>query len=102
MSAPTSPDWYRLLWDLIQLGHSIADVAKLAGIAESTLKGYLRGSHPPYWRGQVLISLWCETCGKPLDDLPMMEVYIAPRVVNRDRGPSADSDSMRELERAWR
>jgi hypothetical protein len=95
-------DWYRLLWDLIQRGHSIADVSKQAGIAESTVKGYLRGSHPPHWRGEVLIELWCLSCRKGRDDLPRTELVIAPRVVNRSTGPGFNNESIRELERAWR
>jgi hypothetical protein len=101
MTAPQVIDWYRLLWDLIQRGHSIADVSKMAGIPESTMKGYLRGSHPPHWRGEVLISVWCRTCGKPREDLQMTELYIAPRVVERKAGPEVNS-SLQELERVWR
>lgn len=101
MNTPMVIDWYRLLWDLIQRGHSIADVSKMAGIPESTMKGYLRGSHPPHWRGEVLISVWCTTCSMQRDQLPMTELYIAPRVVERKAGPEVN-DSIRELERAWR
>jgi len=46
LNTPMAIDWYRLLWDLIQRGHSIADVSKMAGIPESTMKVYLRGPHP--------------------------------------------------------
>ena len=101
MSTPQAIDWYRLLWDLIQCGHSIADVSKMADIPESTMKGYLRGSHPPHWRGEVLIAVWCQTCKMARKDLPMTDVYIAPRVVERKAGPEVN-DSLRELERAWR
>lgn len=101
LSAPVAVDWYRLLWDLIQCGHSIADVSKTAGIPESTMKGYLRGSHPPHWRGEVLVTVWCNTCGMDRSKLPMTEVYIGPRVVERKAGPEINS-SIRELERAWR
>lgn len=101
MNTPMVIDWYRLLWDLIQRGHSIADVSKMAGIPESTMKGYLRGSHPPHWRGEVLIGVWCTTCSMQRDQLPMTELYIAPRVVERKAGPEVN-DSIRELERAWR
>ena len=94
-------DWYRLLWDLIQRGHSIADVSKMADIPESTMKGYLRGSHPVHWRGEVLIGVWCESCSTTREELPMTDLYIAPRVVERRAGPEV-SDSIMELERVWR
>lgn len=101
MSTEQVIDWFRLLWDLVQRGHSIADVSKTSGIAESTIKGYLRGSHPPHWRGERLVALWCQTCDRTRDDLPMAELFIAPRVVTRNTGPAMD-ESMKELERAWR
>lgn len=101
MNPPAVIDWFRLLRDLIQRGHSIAALEKRSGIAESTLRGYLQGSHPPHWRGEALIALWCQSCEKGRDDLPMTELYIAPRVVERKAGPEVN-DSMDLLERAWR
>lgn len=101
MNPPAVIDWFRLLRDLIQRWHSIAAIEKRSGIAESTLRGYLQGSHPPHWRGEVLIALWCQSCEKGRDDLPMTELYIAPRVVERKAGPEVN-DSMELLERAWR
>ena len=101
MKAPTTIDWFRLIWDLVQHGISLRAIAARTDIAEATLRGYLAGSHPVYWRGELLVGLWCATRGLDRADLPMADVYIAPRVVERKAGPEVN-DSIRELERAWR
>jgi hypothetical protein len=101
MAAPLVIDWFRLLWDLIQRGYSIADVSKLADIPESTMKGYMRGSHPVHWRGEALVHVWCKTCGKPREALQMTELYTGPRVVERKPGPKT-VEGVHELERVWR
>lgn len=101
-AAPQTIDWFRLLWDLIQHGTTLRIIAARTDIAEATLRGYLAGSHPVYWRGELLVQLWCATCKRGRADLPMTEVYIAPRVVNREEGPSAKPEGFKELERAWR
>ena len=94
-------DWFRLLWDLVQRGVKLRDIARRCGIAESTLKGYLHGSQPPHWRGELLVALWCEVCARERGDLPVTAVVLAPRVVRRDALSVAD-EACRELERAWR
>ncbi len=102
MSAPLAIDWFRLLWDLIQRGHSIASISRRSKISESTLKGYLHGSHPPHWRGEVLIAMWCQSCDKARDSVPKTEVVLAPRVVHRRPEVEATEQAMNEIERAWR
>ena len=101
MSAPMVTDWFRLLWDLVQHGIPLRTIAARTDIAEATLRGYLAGSHPVHWRGEALIVLWCATCNRGREDVPTVELYIAPRVVERKAGPGVN-DSIRELERAWR
>lgn len=102
MNAPRTIDWFRLLWDLVQHGITLRSIAARTDIAEATLRGYLSGSHPVYWRGELLVQLWCSTCNRGRADLPMAEVYIAPRVVSREAGPSVKSDGFKELEGVWR
>lgn len=54
---------------------------KSIGIPESTLRGYVEfGSHPPHWRGELIIRFWCDRLSRRRDDVPMTEVYIAPRI----------------------
>lgn len=94
-------DWFRLLWDLVQRGVTLREIAKRCGIAESTLKGYLQGSHPPHWRGEVLIALWCDLCDRPRIEVPVAAVPFAPRLV-REAKLQASPDACAALERAWR
>lgn len=94
-------DWFRLLWDLIQRGWKLSGIADRTTIGESTLRMYLNGSQPPHWRGEVLIDLWCQACSKDREQLPMCEVYIAPRVVEKRTRPAVHQ-SLDELERAMR
>lgn len=87
MSAkPQAVDWFRLLWDLVQRGWSVRSIGHKVGIPSSTLYHYMRDSHPPHWRGEDLIALWCQACAKQRDDVPMCDVYLGPRVVEK-RGP---------------
>lgn len=101
MSQHLCIDWFRLLWDLVQRGMKLRDIARRCDIAESTLKGYLHGSQPPHWRGEVLIRLWSEVCDCERSEAPMTSVVLAPRVVRRDEMAVAD-EACRELERVWR
>jgi len=100
MKAPHTIDWFCLIWDLVQRGVNLRAIAARTDIAEATLRGYLQGSHPPHWRGEVLIALWCATCRRSRAELPMTAVYIAPRVVGRRDGPGADG--FKELEGVWK
>jgi hypothetical protein len=76
-----SVDWFRLIWDLVQRGHNLAIIERTTGISSSTLRGYLDGSQPPHWRGELLIGMWCRHVDLERDDLPMVDVVLSPRVV---------------------
>jgi hypothetical protein len=102
MKRPLAIDWFRLIWDLVQRGMTLRAIASRTDIAEATLRGYLLGSHPVHWRGEALVDLWCIVCDNSRTGLPMVEVFIAPRVVDRKTGPATNDESIRELERAWR
>lgn len=93
-------DWWRLLWDLTHRGVPLAKASRLMGENRETIRAYAYGAHPPHWRGELIIDLWCEVCAKERKDLPMCELVITPRVVNRDM--KVTDDAARELERAWR
>lgn len=94
-------DWFRLLWDLVQRGLKLSEVARRCDIAESTLKGYLRGSHPPHWRGETLVELWCVVCERSRRDVPMTSIAITPRIVRR-HGFTPEAEACTQLERVWR
>lgn len=74
-------DWFNILWDLIQRGNNLLAIERKTGIAEGTLREYLKGSQPPHWRGERLIELWCVVCERTRQDAPTTEVVLAPRVV---------------------
>ncbi len=93
-------DWWRLLWDMVQRGVTIAEAARRLGQTKETIRRYAYGSQPPHWRGEIMIDLWCKVCSKERQDVPMCDLVITPRVVNRDL--KVADDAARELERAWR
>lgn len=104
-------DWFRLVWDLVQRGQTIAAIERRTGISSSTIRLYQDGSQPPAWRAVLLWRMWCETMGRRdllealdtlMDGLPMTELVIAPRVVNAQPQVQASVDAMHDLERAWR
>jgi hypothetical protein len=95
-----SVDWWRLLWDLTQRDVSLAETARMLDQNRETIRGYAYGSQPPHWRGELMIELWCEVCGKTRQDVPMCDLVITPRVV--DRGMKPRDEALRELEGVWR
>jgi lambda repressor-like predicted transcriptional regulator len=101
----TAVDWFRLLWDLVQRGHTLAEVSRHTGISKGTLRGYLSHSQPPHWRGELLIAMWCDVCGKGRADLPVERLTLAPRIVVQRVGPQTSDDAVGELSRVvggWR
>lgn len=94
-------DWFRLIWDLHQRGMRTPDIAGRIGQNRETVRNYLHGAHPPHWRGELLIRLWSEVCQQPRENVPMCELVIMPRVVNRSE-QRVSVDAVRELARAWR
>jgi hypothetical protein len=98
-------DWFRLLWDMVQRGHSINEISRRTGIAHSTLIGYHEGSQPPHWRGELLIELWCGVCAQARVDVPTTHLCLSPRVVRPAAQVQADVDAMAELTsiaKGWR
>lgn len=90
-------DWFRLLWDLVQRGHNLAAISRRTGISKGTLRGYLSHSQPPHWRGELLISLWCEVCEKPRSALPRERLALATRIIVQRTGPESSNDAVSEL-----
>ncbi len=98
MTAPLAIDWFRLLWDLIQRGHSIASISERSKISRSTLRGYLEGSHPPHWKGEKLITFWCEQTGQTRSILTRIEVVPGNRSLIIKDLVVANDETLRTLQ----
>lgn len=81
--AQTTVDWFRLLWDMVQRGVTVSAIATRTGIPEGTLREYIAGSHPPHWRGELLIREWIATTGKTRDEIGMETVVLTMRVTHK-------------------
>jgi uncharacterized protein (DUF2267 family) len=101
MTAPQAVDWFRVIWDLVQRGVKLADIDRTTRINESTLRGYLAGSQPPHWRGELIIGLWMRTCNRKRSELPMAQLQFMPRVVERRKDTPPQDSGGRMLQDAW-
>ncbi|HSX63427.1 MAG TPA: hypothetical protein VLF15_01735 [Pseudoxanthomonas sp.] len=99
---PQTVDWWRLLWDMVQHGHSLSEIGRKTGIAVMTIYGYRDGSQPPHWRGELLIELWCGVCNKARQDVPMTALVLTPRVVNARDAVQVTNEAAKQLEEVWR
>ncbi len=94
---PQAIDWFRLLWDMVQRGVPLAEVARRTGQNRVTLLAYLHGAHPAHWRGEMLVELWCAVCDEKRENVPMCDLVIMPRVRSeRVRGQA------KELQGVWK
>lgn len=88
MARLVTVDWVQVLVELIEHGQSLITLADVSGIHRNTLRGYLEaGSHPPHWRGEILIGVWCQVLKRTRDDVPMTALYLAPRVATSRQTP---------------
>lgn len=97
-------DWFTLIWALIRSGHTLVAISERTGISHSTLRGYVDGSLPPHWRGELLVALWCEVFDKPRDDLPLIELSLSHRAeIVRDmvRSDEATVAALSQMQFAW-
>lgn len=99
---PQTVDWWRLLWDMVQHGHSLSEIGRKTGIAVMTIYGYRDGSQPPHWRGELLIELWCSVCSRARQDVPMTALVLTPRVVNARDAVQVTNEAAKQLEEVWR
>lgn len=102
----TAPDWGRLLDDLQQHMplRKIAEAMGLTMITESMLRSYRAGVQPMFWRGDALVTLWCETMAIKREDVPRIPVVrghrtqrrlvdTSPKVINLPSWPAVVSPS---------
>lgn len=90
-------DWFRLIWDMVQRGEPLVAIYRRTGIAEGTLREYLKGSQPPHWRGELLIELWCAVCDRARADVPTTAMVLAPRVVHARPEVEAENEALSDL-----
>jgi hypothetical protein len=82
--AMKSPDWFRIISDLIYHGLPMKKVGEKMDVklTDSLLRSYRAGVQPMYPRGDALLKLWCKTTGKQEHEAPQTE-WIPPHNVGR-------------------
>ena len=99
-----SVDWHRLLWDLLQRGWTLRGIGERIGLPFTTVRGYLQGSHPAHWKGELLIRLWSEETGNSAEEaqrseaLTMRPVGIVRSAVHHSESVAA---SLAQLDFGW-
>lgn len=99
-----SVDWYRVIWDLVQRDLSLREISERLDIARSTLQGYLEGSHPAHWKGELLVRLWSTVTGRDATEVPQAAVPPVTRhEIVRSTVLKADAvaSSLAQLSFAW-
>lgn len=81
--AQTTVDWFRLIWDMVQRGINVSAIAMRTGIPEGSIREYIAGSHPPHWRGELLIGEWVKATGKGRGEIGMETVVLTTRVTHK-------------------
>lgn len=76
-------DWYTLLQQIMERGVTLKSVEQRLGgyqISNHMLRHYRAGAQPLHWRGEAMISLWCEVTGKARAGLPTTTLIRNHRV----------------------
>lgn len=78
-----APDWARLIAEVVQTGLTHAAIGQRMGAMLTTrmLRAYGDGAQPVHFRGEALISLWCDRLKRDRTALPMIEVVRGHRAV---------------------
>lgn len=64
-------DWFRLLADLRYQGLTLRVITACTGISKPTLLGLRnQDADPKMHQGELLITLWTRTTGRPASDVP--------------------------------
>jgi hypothetical protein len=87
VSRLTSPDWFRVVSDLIYVGIPMKEIARTIDVqmSEALIRHYRSGGQPTYVRGEALIRMWCDKLDKTAQDLPRVPWY-PPNRLRRNRG----------------
>lgn len=80
-----APDWGKLLDDLqaVMPLRKIAEAMGLTMITESMLRSYRGGVQPMFWRGDALVTLWCDTMKVERENVPRIPVVRGHRTQRR-------------------
>ena len=83
----TSFDWAAMIEELILVGMTRSEING-GMLTDKMLSHYRRGVQPLHWRGERIITIWCERTGRGRDEAPTREVERGTRVDRRpDQGP---------------
>lgn len=80
MDAASTPDWGTMIDDLQAAGMTWPEIAAALGysmLSESMLRALRGGTQPTYWRGALMLEVWCKRTGKSRP--PMVGIDIQPR-----------------------
>lgn len=80
-------DWACVLAGLLASGMSRSQIAEKLDVGISTLKDYMNEdapSEPAHWAGQALLLLWCERCGRRLEEAPTKRVALSVSYMLRE------------------
>ncbi len=85
MARLSSPDWFRVITDLIYAGISMREISRRvdATMCEKLLRHYRAGGQPNYVRGEALVKLWCDVLNKGHHELPRQPWYPPTRLGGR-------------------
>ena len=84
-SAMQSYDWARMIDQLVSLGMSECQIGRAmqSALTRRMMEFYRKGAQPLYWRGALLVSLWCDKTGQPEGAAPVCEVTRGHRSTSR-------------------
>jgi hypothetical protein len=90
---PTAPDWPAVISQILAAGVARTDVLKRVGSTHRALWHLERGVQPLFYRGELLVALWCEATGRTRSDVPMTLVIRGFRKARQalDRSPKLQS-----------
>jgi hypothetical protein len=85
MSQKMAPAWGVIIETLRAAGMTLQDIgnATAGQLNDRMLLHYCSGVQPLYWRGEIMVRLWCERTGKAREQIPMAPVHMHYRRAGR-------------------
>lgn len=86
MSRMTSPDWFRIITDLIYAGVPMREIGRQIDVqlSEQVLRHYRSGTQPLYPRGEALIRFWCARLEKESHEVPRIPFVRGHRAQRKE------------------
>lgn len=70
---PRPVDWWQVVVDLCNNGHTIASIAISVGSAHTTVIDWKnKGATPRFNEGDALVELWCSITGNSRESVPRL------------------------------